>query len=186
MNLGMLVYIQRINPCQPASPAGAAFRFSFHGFPERVPGDAKLIGKGRDRGVKAGERVRDSRDGAGGQFRLRRRQHMSFSKSSGRAVRISTTPYSFGPIQSNRATVSGGSCRHAIRRPWPTATNPQTGHQFRASSVSTVMICSRAVFATATTWMPGTSRRESARTHHPGQQVALFMSGFLVKVFLSR
>ena len=103
----MLINTQCIYPGQPVRRAGAALGFCLDRPPKRVPGDAQLIGHGREGSIEAGERIGGPVNSPGGQFRFHWRQRVRFSEGPGRAVSIGAAPYSFDPIQPDRATVSG-------------------------------------------------------------------------------
>jgi hypothetical protein len=72
------------------------------------------------------------------------------------------------------------------RRPWPTATTPQSGQPVTSSPVSTPRTRPAPVAVTELMWMPSTPSSASARVHHrPWEQdIELFMSGSLLGIGL--
>ena len=53
----MLIDAERVHPCQPARGCDPPGGFHPHGVPDGVPGDAELVGQGRDRGVETLQRI---------------------------------------------------------------------------------------------------------------------------------
>jgi hypothetical protein len=76
----------------------------------------------------------------------------------------------------------GMSWSRTRRRPWPTATTPQSGQPVTSSPVSTPRTRPVTVAVTELTWMPSTPSSASARVHQrPWEQdIELFMSGSLL------
>jgi hypothetical protein len=76
----------------------------------------------------------------------------------------------------------GMSWSRTHRRPWPTATTPQSGQPLTFSPVPTRRTRPVPVAVTALTWMPSTPSSASARVHQRPQEqdIELFMSGSLL------
>jgi hypothetical protein len=78
----------------------------------------------------------------------------------------------------------GMSCSRTHRRPWPTATTPQSGQPVTFSPVSTRRTRPVPVAVTELMWMPSTPSSASARVHQRPQEqdIELFMSGSLLEL----
>lgn len=122
---------ERIHPCQPASPCDPP------GSLYRVPGDAKLMGQGRDRSVETLQRISRRRRRPGGQLRSRPCQWVRLRERGPRAVRVRAAD-TLGPEQPHGPPETGnvvesdlaasGADRNdtAVRVLTPTEIGPKT------------------------------------------------------------
>ena len=95
----MLIDTERIHPCQPASPCDPPGGLYLDSIPGRVPGDAKLMGQGRDRSVEILQRISRPRRRPGGQLRSRPCQWVRLGERGPRAVRVRAAPDTLCPEQ---------------------------------------------------------------------------------------
>ena len=103
----MLINAERVHAGQSVLGPDAPRGFCLDGGPGCVPGDAELVGQGRDRGIEMLQRVRRPGRSAGSEFRPRSGQRMILGECRSRAARVRAAPDTFGPQQPHRPPEAG-------------------------------------------------------------------------------
>ncbi|WP_427172296.1 hypothetical protein [Arthrobacter sp. 92] len=102
MSPDMFVDAQRIHTLQPAGGADPPSGLCPDPVPDRVPGDANLVGQSGNRGVEALQSVGRTGHGAGGEFCPWPGQRVLLGERCPVAVRVRATPDTLGLQQPHR------------------------------------------------------------------------------------